>query len=143
MSFVAQFLVYFALLYGAWRLYRWAKGLKNANRMKWRRRCGFWFMWAPVLLWIGELLTPEQAEWALLPLKALALLKYAVDGVAQGLMQWGEGQVSGFYSAAIGPLAYALVYGAAGFLVGWPLDRMRKDKAVAEDEAAAKAKAKG
>ena len=93
-------------------------------------------MWAPLLLWVGEVLTPEQAELLLLPLKALALLKGAVDLAAKSLMQWGEGQVSGFYSMAIGPLAYALVYGAAGFLIGWPLDRLRRDKAVAEDRAA-------
>ena len=136
MSFFAELLVYVALLYGAWRLYRWSKGLKNASQLRWRRRCGFWFMWAPLLLWVGEVLTPEQAELLLLPLKALALLKGAVDLAAKSLMQWGEGQVSGFYSMAIGPLAYALVYGAAGFLIGWPLDRLRRDKAVAEDRAA-------
>lgn len=140
MSFVAQFVVYLALLYGAWRLFRWSRSLRNANRTRWRRRLGFWLLWAPVLLWVAELLTPEQAEWLLWPLRGLALLKTSVDWAARALMDWGEGQVSGIYSVAVGPLAYALVYGAAGFLIGWPLDYLRRDKAQAEDRAAAESR---
>jgi hypothetical protein len=112
-----------ALLYAGIRIFLWARRLKNASGTAWRRRVGLVFFLAPILLWLGQLVLPEAL---LVPLTLLVSVHEGMQLVLAGLLDAVEHSLGQLWLVALSPLCYALVYGVAGVLVGWPIDALRR-----------------
>jgi hypothetical protein len=126
-----------ALLFGGWKLYRWSKSKQRADTTKWRRRVAALLFVSPMMLWLLEAILPAGAQDLVDGLSWLntnldKLLKWVIGSAKEEL----DGQeLGGAWLLAIKPIVYSLAYGGLGALIGWPLDRLRKKKAEAEDAA--------
>jgi len=116
-----RIVVWVVLFVGAIKLFLWARRLKSAANTKWRRRVGLLFFVLPVLLWVAEGLLPAAQ---IAPLRALGWVKDLLDAAIAAIVGAADGNVTGVWSWAVKPVAYAVVYGGAGLLIGWPLDRL-------------------
>jgi hypothetical protein len=117
-----------AILFVAWKLYRWSRRQARAGRAAWRRRVGLVFLLAPVLLTIGKVL-PGVPDWALRPIEWVTFANHAIDGALGALVGAAKDALPGPIAYAVKPLCYALVYGGLGVLLGWPLDRLAARRA--------------
>jgi hypothetical protein len=121
MELLVAVAVRIALFIAAIKLWRWARRLSASAETRWRRRCGLIFFLAPILLWIGKSLLPLEFLW---PLVAIVWVNARIDSALEALLAHSEKNLSGLWLVAVRPLCYALVYAIAGFLVGWPIDRL-------------------
>lgn len=132
MKLIIPLVVNVALLFLWGKLYLWSRRRRGAARLVWRRRVGSLLFFLPLLLWVAGLVLPEAARPLL---EAAGAVSKALDAALAWLTGQVEAELTGAWALAVKPLVYALVYGLAGVVLGWPLDRLRRPS---EDEAQAK-----
>jgi hypothetical protein len=129
METLVELVVQAVLLVAAFKLWRWARKQKRASQTKWRRRFGLLLFLAPIMAIFGRMFLPETLQ---MPIAALLWINDTLSSLLNTLLGVAEENASGIWLIAIKPLCYAAVYGGAGFLIGWPLDRWAAKRAPAE-----------
>lgn len=135
MDFILGLLVRLALLVlGIWLFFKARSLAKRVKGMPlvWSRRFALLFLFAPLIAWLGGWLFKPP----LLHLfELLGTIGAWLDALAASLSGATEESLGFWWRVCLQPLASALIYALAGFLVGWPLDyRAWKKRRAAQAE---------
>ncbi|MCO5171269.1 MAG: hypothetical protein M9894_33625 [Planctomycetes bacterium] len=132
MELLIKLVAHALVLVAAFKVWRWARRQARAGHTAWRRRVGLLFLLAPLALTVARALGLPAGLLA--PLEAVAWINRGLDQALVALVGLTQEHLDGLWAAALRPLCYAVVYGGAGVLVGWPLDRLQASRAAARPQ---------
>ncbi len=138
MDFFLGLLVRLALLvFGIWLFIKARRLAKRVKGMPfvWSRRFAVFFLFAPLLAWLGMWLFKAPIVHFF---ELLGAIGRGLDALVASMAGATEENLGFWWKVCLQPLSVAVIYALAGFLVGWPLDYFawKKRKAAAAEEEA-------